>query len=179
MQSNWDKSFDLVMVSEGGFSDDTRDTGNHMPDGRPGCTNLGVTMMTWEIYVQRQATIDEMKSLTREDVKPLYKKMFWDKVWGDKMPVGLDYLLFDFAVNAGPGRAIMCLQEAVGTTPDGGMGPITFAATITHDPVDLIKKFSEAKVEFYESLATFPTFGKGWLNRVAKVEQQALEFTQR
>ena len=172
MLSNWDKSFDLVMVSEGGFSDDTRDTGNHMPDGRPGCTNLGVTMMTWEIYVQRQATIDEMKSLTREDVKPLYKKMFWDKVWGDKMPVGLDYLLFDFAVNAGPGRAIMCLQEAVGTTPDGGMGPITFAATVTQDPKELIEKYTAAKESFYKSLHN-ATYEKGWLNRTAHVKSTA------
>jgi lysozyme family protein len=101
--------------------------------------------------------------------------MFWDKVWGDKMPIGLDYLLFDMAVNSGPGRSIMLLQRAVGTTPDGGMGPVTYAATVTHDPVDLIEKFSEAKVEFYESLSTFPTFGKGWLNRVAHVEKQALE----
>jgi lysozyme family protein len=143
-----------------------------MPDGRPGCTNLGVTMMTWEIYVQRQATIDEMKSLTREDVKPLYKKMFWDKVWGDKMPVGLDYLLFDFAVNAGPGRAIMCLQEAVGTTPDGGMGPITFAATVTQDPKELIEKYTAAKESFYKSLHN-ATYEKGWLNRTSHVKSTA------
>lgn len=175
MLSNWDKSFELMLQSEGGFTDDPRDPGNHMHDGRPGCTNLGVTMMTWELYVQRAATIEEIKGLTPEDVKPLYKTMFWDKVWGDKMPIGLGYLLFDMAVNSGPGRSIMLLQRAVGTTPDGGMGPVTYAATVTHDPVDLIEKFSEAKVEFYESLSTFPTFGKGWLNRVAHVEKQALE----
>lgn len=173
MLSNWENSFELLMDSEGGFSTDPDDRGNHMPDGRPGATNLGVTMMTWELYVQRAATIEEMKCLTPDDVKPLYKTMFFDRVWGDKMPVGLDYLLFDFAVNAGVSRSVLMLQRAVGAHPDGAMGPVTYAATITHDPVDLIEKFSEAKVEFYESLDNFPTYGKGWLNRVAKVEQQA------
>jgi len=175
MLNNWDKCFELMIESEGGFSDDPRDRGNHMHDGRPGCTNLGVTMMTWELYVQRAATIEEMKGLTPEDVKPLYKTMFFDRVWGDKMPIGLDHLLFDFAVNAGVGRCVLTLQRAVGAHADGAMGPVTYAATITHDPVDLIEKFSEAKVEFYESLSNFPTFGKGWLNRVAHVEKQALE----
>ena len=173
MNSNWEKSFDLVMISEGGFSDDTRDTGNHMPDGRPGCTNLGVTMMTWELYVQRAATIEEMKCLTPEDVKPLYKTMFWDKCWCDKMPDGIDYLLFDFAVNAGPGRAIMCLQEAVGAHPDGGMGPLTFAATITQSPKELVEKYTAAKAAWYKSLHNV-TYETGWLNLVAHVHETAL-----
>jgi lysozyme family protein len=173
MQSNWDKSFDLVMESEGGFSDDIRDKGNHMPDGRPGCTNLGVTMITWEIYVQRQATIAEMKSLTKSDVEPLYRRLFWDRVWGDRMPTGLDYLLFDFAVNAGVGRAVMTLQSIVGTTQDGGMGPITYAATITKDPITLIEQYSDAKEKFYKGLNNFNVYGKGWLARVDHVENVA------
>jgi lysozyme family protein len=173
MIENWQKSFDLVMKSEGGFSDDPRDTGNQMPDGRPGCTNLGVTMITWEMYVERKATIEEMKALTHKDVEPLYKRLFWDRVWGDKMPGGIDYLLFDFAVNAGVGRSVMCLQEAVGAHPDGGMGPLTFAATVTHDAADLIDKFSLAKEHFYRSLSNFDVYGKGWLNRVATVRIEA------
>lgn len=172
MKENWDKCFDLVMASEGGFSDDIRDKGNHMPDGRPGCTNLGVTMMTWEIYVQRQATVDEMRTLTREDVKPLYKKMFWDKVWGDRMPSGIDYLLFDFAVNAGPSRAILCLQEAVGAYPDGLIGPLTYAATVMHKPKELIELYTAFKEKFYINLHN-ATYEKGWLNRAELVKTTA------
>jgi lysozyme family protein len=169
MQSNWDKSFELVMHSEGGFSTDPRDKGNHMPDGRPGCTNWGVTMITYEMYVGRQATIEEMKALTKEDVKPLYKKLFWDKCWCDKLPEGLDYLIFDFAVNAGCGMAIILLQRAVGSPEDGGMGPNTFAATMKHDAQALIDEYSKTKTNFYISLAN-PVYEKGWLNRVAHVK---------
>jgi lysozyme family protein len=94
-------------------------------------------------------------------------------VRGDELPIGLDYLMFDFAVNAGAGRAIKILQSAVGVTPDGGFGPMTMAAVQAVDPVDLIERFSQAKEDFYRSLTTFSTFGKGWLNRVADVKVKA------
>jgi len=173
MLSNWQNSFELVLDSEGGFTTDPDDRGNHMPDGRPGATNLGVTMMTWEMYVERQSTIDEMKSLTKDDVEPLYKRLFWDRTWGDRMPIGIDYLLFDYAVNAGVGQSVLLLQRAVGAHQDGAMGPLTFAATVTHDPKDLIERFSKAKIDFYKGLND-PKYEKGWLNRVAHVKDAAL-----
>jgi len=103
----------------------------------------------------------------------LYKKKYWDAVRGDELPMGLDYLVFDFAVNAGAGGAIKTLQTAVGVTPDGGFGPITMAAVQAVDPVTLIERFSAGKVVFYRGLNTFATFGKGWLNRVADVKVKA------
>jgi len=173
MLSNWQNSFELVLDSEGGFSTDPDDKGNQMPDGRPGATNLGVTMMTWEMYVQRQATIDEMKTLTPDDVEPLYKRLFWDKVWGDKQFTGVDYLLFDCAVNTGVAQCVLFLQRAVGAQPDGQLGPLTYAATITHDPKDLIEQFSQQKINFYKGLNN-PKYEKGWLARVAHVKDAAL-----
>ena len=47
MNSNWQKSFELMLQSEGGFSNDQRDSGNHLPDGREGSTMLGVTQYNW------------------------------------------------------------------------------------------------------------------------------------
>ena len=114
-----------------------------------------------------------MRGLTPEKVEPMYKNKFWDAVRGDELPVGLDYLMFDFAVNAGAGRAIKTLQTAVGVTPDGGFGPMTMAAVQAIDPVELIERFSQAKEDFYRSLNTIATFGKGWLNRVADVKVKA------
>jgi lysozyme family protein len=114
-----------------------------------------------------------MRGLTPEKVEPLYKKKYFDAVRGDELPMGLDYLMFDFAVNAGAGRAIKTLQTAVGVTPDGGFGPMTMAAVQAVDPIELIERFSQAKEDFYRSLTTFSTFGKGWLNRVADVKVKA------
>ena len=165
MQSNWDNSFKLMLKSEGGFVNHPSDPG--------GMTNLGVTKATWENWVGRESDEAEMRGLTPEKVEPLYKKKYFDAVRGDDLPMGLDYLMFDFAVNAGAGRAIKTLQTAVGVTPDGGFGSITMAAVQAVDPVELIERFSQAKEDFYRSLTTFATFGKGWLNRVADVKVKA------
>jgi lysozyme family protein len=165
MISNWDNAFKLMLKSEGGFVNHPSDPG--------GMTNLGVTKATWENWVGRESDEAEMRGLTPEKVEPLYKKKFWDAVRGDELPAGISYLCFDFAVNAGAGRSIKTLQTAVGVTPDGGFGPMTMAAVQAVDPVELIERFSQAKEDFYRSLNTFATFGKGWLNRVADVKVKA------
>jgi lysozyme family protein len=87
--------------------------------------------------------------------------------------LGVDYLVFDFAVNAGVGRSIKTLQKALGVTIDGAIGPKTLQAVTFSDANDLINKFSDEKVRFYQSLPTFSVFGKGWLNRVERVKAEA------
>jgi lysozyme family protein len=152
MNTNWKRSFELMLQSEGGFVNHPSDPG--------GMTNLGVTKATWENWVGRESNEAEMRGLTPEKVEPLYKKKYFDAVRGEELPMGLDYLMFDFAVNAGAGRAIKTLQTAVGVTPDGGFGPMTMAAVQSVDPNELIERFSQAKEDFYRSLTTFATFGK-------------------
>ena len=165
MKENWQKSFEFMLQSEGGYVNHPQD-----PGGR---TNLGVTQRVWEEWVGRESNEKEMRSLTPAMVAPLYKRKFWDTCKCDELPAGVDYLVFDFAVNAGPGRSAKILQTAVGTTPDGAIGPKTLAAVRAQDPAALIDKFSDAKEAFYRSLPTFETFGKGWLNRVAAVKIKA------
>ena len=167
MQSNWKRSFELMLQSEGGFANLARDPG--------GMTNLGVTKATWENWIGRQSDEAEMRGLTPEKVEPMYKKKFWDAVRGDEVKIGLDYLLFDFAVNASPGRSIKTLQTSIGVPADGGFGPVTKAAMKSFEPVKLIERFSQAKEDFYRSLNTFDVFGKGWLNRVERVKAEALK----
>ena len=156
-----------MLASEGGYV-------NH-PDDPGGRTNLGVTQATWENWIGRKSDEAEMRSLTPAKVEPLYKKKYWDAVLGDELPTGIDYLTFDFAVNAGVGRSIKTLQAAVSVAADGWLGPITMAAVQATDPTELIEQFSQTKKGFYRSLAQFPIFGTGWLNRVAKVKAEALK----
>jgi lysozyme family protein len=165
MQSNWDNAFDMMLASEGGYVNHPSDPG--------GMTNLGVTKRVWEEWVGRESNEKEMRNLTPEMVKPLYKRKFWDACHCDLLPSGIDYLVFDFAVNAGCGRSAKVLQTVVGVTPDGGIGNITLAAVNALDSNELIEKFSQGKEDFYRSLNTFETFGKGWLNRVAAVKIKA------
>lgn len=166
MISNWDKSFTLLLKSEGGYVDNPAD-----PGGR---TNLGVTQNTWESWVGRPSNEKEMRGLTPSDVAPLYKKKFWDACCCDDLPTGLDYVVFDFAVNSGVGRSIKTLQSCVDATVDGQIGKMTLDAVSKFPPDVTIFRFSDEKVKFYESLPTFPTFGKGWLARVERAKSQAL-----
>ena len=173
MESNWDKSFDMVIAHEGGFTNDERDPGNKLPDGRKGSTMLGCTQANWEKYIGHQVTQDDMKALKKEDVKPLYKRDYWDAVKGDSLPVGVDYAVFDFAINAGGSAARKMIQKALGVTADGSIGPATMKAIQEADGKELLEKFSHSKEAFYKSLPTFSTYGKGWLKRVADVQTSA------
>ncbi|CAB4152394.1 zliS Lysozyme family protein [uncultured Caudovirales phage] len=175
MLSNWDESFKLVIQSEGGFTNDQKDKGNHLPDGREGCTMLGCTQAVWETYVGKQVTQEEMKQLKADDVKPLYKKNYWDSVRGDDLPVGMDYAVFDFAINAGPNAARKMTQTALGVTSDGVFGPATLNAIKNANGVELLGKFTDAKVKFYQGLSNFDVYGKGWLKRCSHVQQVATE----
>jgi lysozyme family protein len=166
MKENWQRSFDMMLKSEGGYVNHPSDPG--------GMTNLGVTKKVWEEWVGRESNEKEMRALTPEMVNPLYKRKFWDACKCDDLPAGVDYLVFDMGVNAGPGRAAKILQTAVGVTPDGGIGPMTLAAVNAMDPAELVNKFSEGRGDFYKSLSTFPTFGRGWMNRVEHAHSAAL-----
>ena len=174
MIDNWNKSFELMLKSEGGFSDDPRDNGNKLPDGRPGSTMLGVTQYNWEHWTGHQVTHEQMKKLTPADVKPFYKKKLWDACRCNDLPKGIDYLVFDFAVNAGVGRGAKTLQSAVGATPDGSIGPLTLAAVAKQSEKKLIDSFSAAKLDFYLSLNN-PVYEAGWINRIKHVRTAALE----
>ena len=165
MQSNFEKALALVLQHEGGYVNHPSD-----PGGR---TNLGVTQRVWEEYVGHPVDEATMRSLTKELVAPLYKKNYWDAICGDVLPAGVDYLLFDFAINAGTSRAVKTAQKSLGINADGALGPITTQALLTANAKDFIHKFSMAKESFYRSLTTFPTFGKGWLNRVAEGKKNA------
>jgi len=165
MLSNFPASLALVLEAEGGFVNHPRDPG--------GMTNLGVTRNVWRDWVNRDVDEAEMRSLTPELVTSLYKTRYWDAVKADDMPRGVDYALFDSAVNMGPSRAAKMLQAALEVKTDGVIGRATIAAATAADPVELLEAFSLGKEAFYQSLPTFATFGKGWLNRVAHVQDAA------
>jgi len=163
---NWDTCIEMILHHEGGYVNHPKDPG--------GETNLGVTK---RVYEEHGGTKD-MKDLTVEDVKPIYKKSYWDRVKGDDLPAGLDLCVFDFGVNAGTGRAAKYLQTMIGTVADGGIGPNTLAkldAYVEENGLEkAIRNYQEARQEYYESLSTFETFGKGWTRRVNETTNAAL-----
>ena len=167
MNGNFEQCLALVLKSEGGYTDNPKD-----PGGR---TNLGVTQKVWESWVKRDVTEAEMKALGPQDVAPLYKTNYWDKISGDSLPLGIDYATFDMAVNSGVGRAAKNLQQVLGVGADGQIGQATISACEAANPRDVATGICEKRLAFLQSLPTYDTFGRGWSNRVAAVEKAAFD----
>jgi lysozyme family protein len=127
--------------------------------------------------VKREVTEEEMRNLTVKDVKPLYKARYWDAVRADDLPIGVDYAVFDFAVNSGVSRASRMLQECVGATKDGSIGPKTVEAAKQHDGAKLAQEICDKRLEFLQGLPHFPTFARGWTRRVLEVAKTAAELS--
>ena len=166
MQSNYDKCLETILHHEGGYVNHPKDPG--------GETNLGVTKRVYEEW----GGTKDMKDLTVEDVAPIYKKNYWNRVKGDDLPSGLDLCVFDFGVNAGTGRSAKYLQRMIGTVADGGIGPNTLKALDNYVESEgleqTIRNFQEARQKYYESLKTFETFGRGWTRRVDETTELAV-----
>ena len=165
MKHNWDEALRHILKYEGGYVNHPSDPG--------GMTNLGVTKRVWEEWTGKPATEADMRALTPEMVGPLYKTRYWDAVRADDLPSGVDLCVFDCAVNAGVGRASKFLQQAVGVTADGQIGPKTVEATTAKPADEVVAKFCDLREAHYKSLPTFATFGKGWMRRLASVESEA------
>lgn len=168
---NFKKCLKEILRWEGGFSNHPSDIG--------GVTNRGVTKATYEHWVGHPVSIDVMRGLTEADVEPIYKKLFWDKLQCEHLPLGIDLCVFDFGVNAGTGRAAPMLQKLIGAKADGIIGPKTIQ--LVKDGVakggakDLIAAFQQARRDYYRRLSTFSVFGKGWIRRVNDIEQKAIK----
>ena len=167
MKLNWDDSLKHILKHEGGFSDHPADPG--------GITNLGVTKRVWEEWTSKRVSEADMRALTPEMVAPMYKKKYWDVIRGDDLPSGLDLCVFDAAVNAGVGRASKFLQQAVGVTADGQIGPKTISAVTSKPADEIIEAFCALREAHYKSLNTFDTFGKGWMRRLASIKAESTD----
>jgi lysozyme family protein len=165
--ANWEKAFQAVLKHEGGFVNHPRDPG--------GMTNLGVTKKVWEDFVGREVDEREMRALTPDVVKPLYKKNYWDKIKGDQLPSGVDYAAYDLAVNSGTGRAAKYLQQIAGVHADGVIGPKSMEAILACDPVQTVDAICDMRLDFLQRLPTWNTFGKGWGRRVEEVKAIGLQ----
>jgi len=166
MKENFEKCLEMLLHHEGGYVNHPKDPG--------GETNLGVTKRVYEEW----GGTKDMRALTIEDVAPIYKKKYWDLVKGDYLPSGLDWCTFDWAVNSGASRSAKAIQKIVGANPDGVIGPKTLALIEKQDIKFMIEEFFKLRQDFYESLDTFETFGRGWTTRNKETTDKSLSLVQ-
>ncbi|MCU4182388.1 glycosyl hydrolase 108 family protein [Bosea sp. BH3] len=160
--SNFDNCLDLVFGREGGFSNDSRDNG--------GPTQFGITLATLKSWRKAQGddsevTIEILKALTKDEANAIYRNRYWNPLRGDDLPKGVDLIVFDFGVNAGPATAAKMLQKIVGADPDGAIGPATLRCVALMKPRDIIDEMARRRIDYYKNLEDWDAFGKGWTNR--------------
>jgi lysozyme family protein len=167
MRENFNKCLEMVLEHEGGYVNNENDRG--------GMTNLGVTRRVYEDWVDRPVTEQEMRDLTPEDVAPIYRKNYADRIHFDSLPSGLDWACLDWAINSGASRPAKAIQRAVGATADGVIGPKTLQLVAEKDPEFIIDYVYTVRQSFYESLDDYKHFGRGWSRRNKETLHQAME----
>lgn len=170
MRSSLPATLAHILAAEGGWSNNPKDPG--------GCTMRGITLATWRAQGHPRATCAGLRRITEAQAGDIYTRTYWAIVQGDRLPVGVDLMVCDHAVNAGVKRAVLMLQALVGATEDGDLGPQTVSAAgraWAKDPGRLVHDLAKARRDYYRSLRVlFRTFGKGWLARVSAAEATAI-----
>lgn len=161
------QSLDLVLVHEGGYSNHPQDPG--------GATMKGVTQRVYDGYRQRKGLAKRpVKGIQKNELLEIYDRQYWDPIKGDQLPDGVDYVVFDGAVNSGVSQSGKWLQRALGPlykgAVDGNIGEGTLGALAQVTNMDnLIDRICDQRLKFLRSLKTWKTFGGGWSRRVAEV----------
>ncbi|GLU26778.1 glycoside hydrolase family 108 protein [Brucella pseudogrignonensis] len=166
MKENFQKVIPYIFSEEGGYVDNPRDPG--------GATNMGITLSTLSAWEGHTVSAADVKSLSSSTATKIYQQQFWNKIDGDSLPSGIDYAVFDFAVNSGPGRAAKTLQATLNMPQDGVIGVKTISALSGRSPEAVINALCDARAAWLKGLSTASTFGAGWLARVERVRSRAL-----
>ena len=159
MLVEFDDIIEKVLEHEGGIVDDPTDAG--------GLTNMGIS--------QRAYPDEDIRGLTVERAKELYKRDYWDRYRTGSLPDRLRHIFVDMCINMGGGRDIKILQEACNSKNatkidvDGGIGPATIKAATNVEPFRL----RAYRVMFYAELVMKKPeqerFWVGWFRRSCEV----------
>lgn len=149
---NFDQAFEALIGHEGGYVNDPCDPG--------GETKFGISKRAYPNV--------DIKALTLEQAKAIYKSDYWDRSQCDSLPPVVAFQVFDTAVNSGIGQSIRFLQRAVGVADDGQVGPLTINAVKRLDAETIVARFNGQRLDFMTKLSTWDVYGKGWARRIAK-----------
>lgn len=168
-ERGFDRALPHVLIHEGGKVDHPKD-----PGGR---TNKGITQRVYNAWrAKSNLPARDVYQIDDMEVAAIYRFQYWDAVQGDALPEGVGYVVFDGAVNSGPKQSIKWLQRALGSlytgNVDGVMGALTLQAVAGVNDMDaLIGRIIDRREAFLRALKTFSTFGRGWMRRIAQVEE--------
>jgi lysozyme family protein len=156
----------FTLKHEGGYVDHPADPG--------GATNMGVTRATLAKWRRKPVSKADVKALTRDEAANVYRRFFWEPCGGPFLPIGVDAVVFDWAVHSGPARVVRALQKVLGLKADGIAGPSLSRALETVDRIATIRALCNERRKFLARLKGFAVFSRGWSRRVDALEKMAL-----
>lgn len=148
---DFNSAFDRSMGTEGSYVNNAADPG--------GETKFGISKRSYPSV--------DIKALTRDAAKVIYLKDFWNRAQIGKLPEGLQFQVFDAAINHGIENTVRMLQRAVGVADDGDIGDFTMKALLALSPSDQVVLFLAERLIFWTGLKNWPDAGKGWARRAA------------
>lgn len=151
--ADFDAAFTRLMGNEGSYSNNPADPG--------GETMWGITARV----ARAHGYTSPMKDLDQATAKDIARAEYWDKFRCHQFDPRIAFMLFDTAYNGG--HPVQWLQRAIGAIEDGIVGTETVSLAAAADPSKVCSKFSGYRMHYYTSLPTWPSFGKGWANRIA------------
>lgn len=150
----------FVLSEEGGYVND--------PDDAGGETKFGISKRAYPDL--------DIAHLTREQAVDIYRRDYWDMFHCDEWPAGLDFALFDAAVQHHPKSAIMLLQRAIGVPADGVVGPVTLATAPTVTLSTALIRYFVYRAGLYADLITADSrnakFRDGWFGRLFRLQRE-------
>lgn len=153
----FDKAVEVILKHEGGYVNDPRDPG--------GETKYGIS--------KRQYPSLNIKRLTKDDAKRIYRNDYWDPCQCSQMPPTVALPLFDAAVNQGVRTACRMMQHAAGVRADGIIGPVSLRVINHTAPEKLLERFMTERVFRYFNTNNFSVYGRGWIRRTLNVMREA------
>ena len=157
----FEQAFKILLDFEGGYSDEAGDPG--------GKTRFGVT----EAVARANGYEGDMTEFPVESAQAIYRKSYWDRCRVDDLPEPIQYAVFDAAVNSGTGQSVKWLQEAVGASVDGIIGPGTIQTAKMMDPQILRSKLIGKRLGSMTKFSDWKNAGAGWANRISKILEMA------
>lgn len=172
----YQEALKLTLGFEGGYYD-----GSEARDPNP--TNYGVTQSTYDDYrTRKHLPTRSVKEIEQTEVEDIYR-WYWEAAGCDKLPRLTAMCVFDHSINAGPVKAIICLQRALGVQDDGKFGPKTADACMLPRQIEaadilLASRLCFERIRYYVDLAKFERLRPNllsWAHRVIKFREGYLK----
>ncbi|HOY24101.1 MAG TPA: glycosyl hydrolase 108 family protein [Cellvibrio sp.] len=155
--ANFNDAIVITLAKEGGakFTD--------VPNDRGGATKYGISQAAYP-------TLD-IRNLTEQQARDIYKRDYWDRVRGDDIKSQIiAENIFDTAVNMGVRTTSRLVQNMLDIEPaDGVIGSASLGVINQQAEKEFLAHFTLVKIGYYASICnknrTQSKFLLGWVNR--------------